>query len=274
MLSIYAMQRYVKKKSRYCIALFLVLLFIACTNKETQSNTIRKYVAEHYGVSIEEIADVSQLASNTRIKIEQGIVTVKLEPPTKAQVNKYVAIIKTALEKYPISVVKKHLKKIYIGGPFSENGGVIAGMYEKDKLFLFYNAVEGFTSDIFLEQTIHHEFSSILIFGYDFPAFDWLDLNPEGFEYIINLSKINDYMNSISSYNASEAQLRQGLVSSYGQANAENDINSYVELIFTQPERMKAYIEKYPRVGPKYEMLKKFYLSVSPEFDAIFNKIK
>jgi hypothetical protein len=273
MLSFCAIQIYVKKKSLHCLVLFWALLFIACTNQETHSNTVRTRIAEQYGISIEEITDVSQLASNTLIKIKQGIVSVKLAPPSKEQYTKYITIIKTALEKYPVSVVKKHLKKIYIGGPFSENGGVIAGMYEKDKLFLFCNPVDGYSSDIFLEQTIHHEFSSILILGYDFPAFDWLDLNPKGFEYIINLSKINEYMNSISSYSPTESQLRQGLVSSYGKANAENDINSYVELIFTQPEKMRAYMDKYPRVGPKYEMIKKFYLSISPEFEAVFDKI-
>lgn len=264
----------IQKISHYCVALSLALLFIACTDKETQVHTVQKLITEQYGVSIEEIADVNQLSKNTLIKIKQGIVDAQLAPPSKEQYAKYVKIVKTALEKYPVSLVKKHLKKIYIGGPYSENGGVVAGMYEEDKLFLFYNPVEGYTSDIFLEQTVHHEFSSILIFHYDFPAFDWLDLNPEGFEYIINLSKINDYMNSIHSYSASEEQLLQGLVSSYGQANAENDINSYVELIFTQPEKMKAYIKKYPRVGPKYEMLKKFYLSISPEFDTVFSEIK
>ena len=81
-------------------------------------------------------------------------------------------------------------------------------------------------------------------------------------------------MNSAKSYSASDAQLRQGLVSSYGKANAENDINSYAELIFTEPKTMKAYIRKYPRIGPKYEMLKRFYLSASPEFSAVFNLIK
>ena len=39
-------------------------------------------------------------------------------------------------------------------------------------------------------------------------------------------------------------------------------------------EKMKAYIEKYPRVGPKFEILEKFYLSISPEFDAVFSEIK
>lgn len=53
-------------------------------------------------------------------------------------------------------------------------------------------------------------------------------------------------MNSIASYLPDTSQLAQGLVSSYGKANAENDINTYVELIFTEPERMQAYIRKYP----------------------------
>jgi hypothetical protein len=268
------MQLLIKEKSQYSIALLLALLFITCTDKETQSGVIRTQIAEQYGVSIEKIVDVNQLSDNTQIKMQQGIADVQMTPPSKEQYAKFVKIVQIALKKYPVSVVKKHLKKIYIGGPFSENGGVVAGMYEKDKLYLFYNPVEGYTSDIFLEQTIHHEFSSILIYHYDFPAFDWLKLNPEGFEYIINLSKINDYMNSINSYSANETLLRQGLVSSYGQTNAENDINSYVELIFTQPKKMKAYMEKYPRMGPKYKMIKDFYLTISPEFDAIFSEIK
>ena len=161
-----------------------------------------------------------------------------------------------------------------MGGQYRENGGIITGMYEKDKLFLFYNHKDGDNSDLFLEQTIHHEFSSVVIKSYNFPAFDWLKLNPADFEYIINPSRINACMNSAKSYSASDAQLRQGLVSSYGKANAENDINSYAELIFTEPKTMKAYIRKYPRIGPKYEMLKRFYLSASPEFSAVFNLIK
>ena len=268
------MRFYMKIKRQYFIVLYLVLLFIACTDKETSSNAVRARIAEQYGVSIEEIGDVGRLSANTRIKIKQGVVDARLAPPSKAQYAKYVKIVKTALEKYPVSLVKQHLKKIYIGGPYSENGGVVAGMYESDTLFLFYNPVEGYTSDIFLEQTIHHEFSSILMYQYDFPAFDWLDLNPEGFDYIINPSKINDYMNAIDSYSAGEKLLQQGLVSSYGKANAENDINSYVELIFTQPEKMKSYIRNYPRIGPKYEMIKAFYLSVAPEFNAVFSKIR
>jgi hypothetical protein len=128
-------------------------------------------------------------------------------------------------------------------------------------------------SPVFLEQTFHHEFSSILIQSFDFPAFDWLALNPEGFNYIINPVKIDAYMNSIDSYEANEADLKEGLVSRYGKVNAENDINTYAELVFTQPEEMKLFINKYPVVMKKYQMLKKFYLSISPEFEAVFRLI-
>jgi hypothetical protein len=108
---------------------------------------------------------------------------------------------------------------------------------------------------------------------YDFPAFDWLALNPEGFSYIINPVKINAYMNSLDSYEADEATLKEGLVSRYGKVNAENDINTYAELVFTQPEEMKVFINKYPVVMKKYQMLKQFYLSISPEFEAVFGMI-
>ncbi len=40
-------------------------------------------------------------------------------------------------------------------------------------------------------------------------------------------------MKAIDSYEADEAALNEGLVSRYGKANAENDINTYAELVFT-----------------------------------------
>jgi len=267
--------KFLEQIKRPCyIALIFAVLLTACASRETESKAIQKALGEKYGVNIDTIKGYDQLPKSVRIKMRQGRADIRMTPPTKAQYASYLRIVKTALQKYPISVIKKHLKTIYIGGQYSENGGVIAGMYEDETLYLFYNSVKDYTSDTFLEQTFHHEFSSILIYQYNFPAFDWLRLNPKGFAYIINASKFKDYMNSRKSYGASETQLRQGLVSSYGQTNAENDINSYAEMIFTQPGKTKKLIEKYPRIGLKYEMIKRFYLSISPEFKSIFDQIR
>lgn len=226
-----------------------------------------------YGVSVQEISSIEHLPGLLQFSIKNNEASVKLVSPNREQYLDYLNIVEYALAKYPPALTSKHLEKIYIGGGLRKNGGVIAGLYDKKNIYLFYNHPDGDNSAIFLEQSIHHEFSSILFEAYDFPAFDWLKLNPPDFNYIINPVKINEYMNSIKSYHASESQLKQGLVSSYGMANAENDINSYVELVFTQPEKMKLYVGKYPVIAKKYRMVKDFYLTISPDFSSTFGKI-
>lgn len=257
------------------MALVLVFFLLACTEKTTpQASTLLSKIKQNYGVSVEKLVTMDQLPQSIIYKIQHKEIIIQYIPPTTTQFDRYVTLVNRALAKYPPALIRKHLKQIRVGGEYLEDGGIITGMYDRDRLFLFYNDKNGDNSDLYLEQTIHHEFSSILIKDYNFPAFDWLKLNPSDFRYIIKPSEINAYMNSVESYNASEAQLKQGLVSCYGKANAENDINSYAELIFTKPETMKEYIRKYPRISRKYEMIKQFYLSISPRFNIVFNSVK
>ncbi|PCJ15449.1 MAG: hypothetical protein COB04_13240 [Gammaproteobacteria bacterium] len=164
--------------------------------------------------------------------------------------------------------------KIYIGGSYRQNGGTVGGLYSNQNIYVFYEQSNEKNKAIYLKQTFHHEFSSILIQAYGFPAFDWLKLNNPDFDYLINPRKIHEYLRSISVYEASEAQLKQGLVSSYGKSNAENDINTYVEMIFTEPKKMSKLINTYPIIHAKYDMIKAFYLSISSGFEPVFSAIK
>ena len=257
-----------------CVALGITLFVNSYTNTAQQGSNRASELKKNYGVAVQEITDVEQLPAFNVFRIKNGEISVLLTPPTNAQYLNYMDILEKALRRYPTDLIAKNLVTIYIGGGYRQNGGVITGLYEKGKIYLFYNHQEGDNSEIFLEQTFHHEFSSILIHAYDFPAFDWLKLNPPGFDYIINPVKINEYMNSGKSYQASEVQLKQGLVSSYGKANPENDINSYVELIFTQPEKMQALVKTYPVIRLKYNMIREFYISISPKFNTVFSAIR
>lgn len=241
------------------------------TSKEITEISTRLHT--QYGISLQSIKTVDQLPKFNQFRINNREVDAKLIPATDDQYFDYLKIVDAALKKYPASLTRKHIKKIAIGGSLTQDGAVIAGLYDHDTLYLFYNQQFGENSPLFLEQTIHHEFSSILIEKYDFPAFDWLKLNPANFEYIINPVMINNYVKNTKSYNASPKQLQQGMVSSYGITNAENDINTYAELAFTQPETMKAHATKYAIVAKKYQMIKQFYLSISPEFSKIFDSI-
>lgn len=255
----------------YNIVLVATLFFTSCPDAAQQdAGTQCLQIKQKYGIVVEKIVRTNQLPSSIVFRQENNETTLELIPPTKDQFINYLNILNVALAKYPADLLAKHLYLVYIGGGYRENGGIITGLYEKRKLYLFYNHPQGDNSETFLEQTFHHEFSSILIQAYDFPAFEWLALNPKNFEYIINPVKINEYMNSITTYRPNKSELEQGLVSSYGKANAENDINTYAELIFTDPETMQTYISTYPIIKQKYILLKAFYLSISPHFGKFF----
>ena len=253
------------------IALVAILFFTSCPDAVEQDAGAKcSQLKQEYGIAVKKIVRTDQLPSSIVFRQKNNEAEIELIPPSKNQFVNYLNILEGALGKYPPDLLAKHLDLVYIGGGYRENGGIITGLYEKRKLYLFYNHPQGDNSAIFLEQTFHHEFSSVLIQAYDFPVFEWLALIPKKFDYIINPVKINDYMNSVATYRPDKSQLEQGLVSSYGKANAENDINTYAELIFTEPKRMQTYINTYPIIKKKYALLKAFYLSISPHFGIFF----
>lgn len=257
----------------FVFVVFLVLLTAACTEGVSSGQEISEQLSREYGIVVHRLDRENQLPNSVAYRISTGETAVKLGQIDHKRYQAYLGLLQKALLKYPASLIAKEIKAIYIGGPYQENGAIITGMYEKNSVYLFYNHDAGDNSPAFLEQSFHHEISSLLIKDYGFPAFDWLELNPEGFSYVINPVAIDEYMNSVKSYEANDKDLAQGLVSTYGRVNAENDINTYAELVFTQPAKMKKYVEAFPAVARKFQLLKKFYLSISPEFEDTFSSI-
>jgi len=258
---------------RRILAIFTVAALCACSNHDAQSRKIVSEIKQQYGLDVVRLTDKNELPSSVLFKMKDGESHVELNKLGDDLYFTYLGILKKALGKYPPGLIKNALTKVYIAGPYSEDDAVIVGMYEKRLIYLFYNHKWGDNTPLFLEQTFHHEFSSILIKKYNFQAFDWLKLSPPNFAYIINPKKIDRYMNTVGSYAATESMLKDGVVSAYGMVNAENDINTYAETIFTQPEKMKEYIATYPVIAQKFKLLEKFYLSISPEFIKIFSQI-
>ena len=67
--------------------------------------------------------------------------------------------------------------------------------------------------------------------------------------------------------------LDRGLLNQYSETSVENDFNTYAEVIFTEPKRMKKLIKKYPVIHRKYQIFKAFYLAIDPGFSKAFNLI-
>jgi hypothetical protein len=65
----------------------------------------------------------------------------------------------------------------------------------------------------------------------------------------------------------------RGLIRQYAETGLENDFNTYAEVIFTKPKKMKKLISDYPIIKRKYEVFKDFYLSIDKDFAPVFDKI-
>jgi hypothetical protein len=141
-------------------AIILVLFVSACSGDAGDSSKISAKIYSHFGVESHRLEQQDQLPQSVIFKVKEGESTVKLSPIDNDRYLAYLKIVQKALFKYPPALIKKHLKDLYIGGPYQENDAIITGMYEYNKIYLFYNHGSGNNSPLFLEQTFHHEFSS------------------------------------------------------------------------------------------------------------------
>ena len=111
--------------------------------------------------------------------------------------------------------------------------------------------------------------------NYDFNDFLWLDAIGENFHYAIEENPIYLWMELHGHTEPSNELLllNRGLLNSYSDSGVENDFNSYAEVVFTNPKKMKRLIAEYPIVKRKYKVFKDFYMNIDQGFAPVFNKI-
>lgn len=188
-------------------------------------------------------------------------------------IARFSKILPKVLALYPPDVIKTNLKSIKLSKEVSFYGVRYGGSSIGHIVYLTdAGRDEGFT-DFYLSQTFHHEFSSVLMKNHDFPTQKWFDANPPDVKYQTDFEK---YLKSIAEdrdLKGNDYYYQRGMMSKYSYSTLENDFNLYAQTVFNEPMRMKTLINKYPRIKTKYEILKGFYLSVSPEFSAVFDRI-
>ena len=177
------------------------------------------------------------------------------------------------LDKYPVSVLRENLREVRLSGRLKFFDVLYAGTSDADVVWLVSEGKRLGFSDTFLELTFHHELSSLLMYRHAFPIDDWMEASPAGFEYMTEWDEFLGAVERRRKLDGDPLLYRKGLLGAYGRTNLENDVNLYAELSFTDPQRMKRLVEKYPAVRAKYEVLKSFYVSISPEFETWFARI-
>lgn len=175
-----------------------------------------------------------------------------------------------ALEKYPVSVITKNLEKIYVLKSIEFFGQTYGGTNSNGVVYVGNKGADmGYTDD-YLEQTFHHEFSSVLLRKY--PAFfnepGWKAANSADFSY--GQGGIDALISGKSNLSIDSTLNEQGVLCQYGQASVEEDFNTFAEHLFLPTDNFWGLCTKYSRLNRKAQLMIRFYKKLSPLFSQAY----
>jgi hypothetical protein len=179
------------------------------------------------------------------------------------EVERLIPIIDKFLMRQPKAVIKKNLKDIYLTKTLKFYGKTFGASNSRTAIYLHNNGSKRPSYDEYLEEGLHHEFSSILMRNYEFPKDRWSKVNPSDFSYGHSGVEV---LGEKGLHGQSEEQLERGFVEKYCESTMENDFNVVAAWLFVKPEELKNLAEKYERVAAKRRLAIEFYKSVDKSY--------
>lgn len=199
---------------------------------------------------------------------------IRIERAEKNYVYPALKGIGSALKMYPPMLVRKYLTALFIARTLEINGVTGAAMFANSWIYVAVPTRDELGIKSY-ELSLHHEFSSLLYNGGDFPTIQWHLINEPEFEYLDNQV---DIINAAAPSNRKDPKQAEmwhaaGFVSDYGMASMENDVNTFAELIMGNPDKLRLLCNKYPKIAQKKKILVQFYTKLAPEMSTYFNTV-
>ena len=178
------------------------------------------------------------------------------------------AIAIKALVKYPTPILVMNLKSIYFIRSVKFYGVDFGATNDKNSLFITDDGKSKGYTDHFIEQSIHHEFSSILFrnYGWLLDTTQWKKANAEDVSYTDAEGGVGAIRKKEASQELDTALAQKGFLTQYAQSDVENDINTIAQNLFTPAPGFWKLVDAYPRIRQKVNMLIKFYHSILVTF--------
>ena len=240
----------------------MVLLLLSCTKTYTQEEIDKLFepITSKYGIKI--VYAISADYPPLLIGGERAKFSV-LEQIDNNTLAHYGDLLRKALNKYPIHVIKSYLSAICFAKTMQVDGVYCGGTYDqfRHRVYLTNN---GQLSDDRAIANFHHEFSSLLLSRNGFFLNNWYRQNPQKFSYLDE--NHNDWSEVTLSLEATKTDYKKGFMNNYSQTNFENDFNEYAAMIFTHPQKFKKIMNQYPRVRGKFLLFLDFYHKIDPIF--------
>jgi hypothetical protein len=238
------------------IPVYILLVLILSVNAS------RAYTDARTGIAIEFVEEENMFPESWY----EGEINGKAESLDPSEYTRTQSILDKALKKYPITFLQNNLKKIYVMKAVKFFGQVYGGTNSNDVVYISNNGESMGYTNAFVEQTFHHEFSSILLRKY-YTSFDETSFkaaNAEGFQY--GSGGIDALINGESSQHFEAALNENGILCQYGGASVEEDFNTFTENLFLASPGFRELLTKYPRLDRKARIIVRFYKTLEPTF--------
>lgn len=184
-------------------------------------------------------------------------------------------VVSYALDKYPSSILKDNLKKVYIVQSLEFYGLPYGGTNSNDTVYLSNQGIRNGYTNGYLEQSFHHEFSSILLRNRlrSFPKAAWRACNDPDTPYQGNGTLA--VRNGTADTRYREYWQERGFLAEYATASIEEDFNMMAGGLLTGEPQFWRAVEKYPRIKQKADLLISFYHELDSSLtENAFRKMK
>ena len=195
-------------------------------------------------------------------------IDAKAEQLPVYEVRRSTSVIINALAKYPVRILRSNIKAVYFLKAMSFYGLTYGGTNSRDTLYLANRGDRLGYSDLYIEQTFHHEFSSVLYRNYPsfFDAHAWALAHDKNFLYNDPEEGNGAIRNNKSSQSLDTSLCRLGFLTQYSLSSLENDINTIAQNIFSPSKNFWKLVDEYPLIKKKVGILTDFYHKVDPLF--------
>ncbi|MEO7393692.1 MAG: hypothetical protein ABIU11_02055 [Chitinophagaceae bacterium] len=194
------------------------------------------------------------------------------EAISSSEISRSKSIMIKALKKYPASAIQKDLQAVYFLKSMNFYHVGYGGTNSTGAVYLTNNGVPDGYTDIYLEQTFHHEYSSILFrnhIGF-FDEAGWKNANIPAFDYNDPEAGVGAIRKNKSSQDLDTVLCAKGFLTEYSLSGMENDINTIAQNIFSPSQNFWLYADRYPRINKKIKLLISFYNKIDPVFTELY----
>jgi hypothetical protein len=195
-------------------------------------------------------------------------INAKGEKLSASEIRRRKYVMVKALRKYPLTALRNDLKAVYFLKSMTFYDVGYGGTNSSDALYLTNSGESQGYTDLYLEQTFHHEYSSILYRNHPslMDETGWKKANIEGFDYNDPENGVGAIRNNESSQDLDTVLCKKGFLTQYSLSGMENDINTFAQNLFSPSEGFWKIVDQYPRIRRKTKLLIDFYNRIDTQF--------